>query len=105
MATRRIRSITTKLTEDEYAQVQRAAGEQTVSEWARSVLLKAHGADPSLVALLQELWAFRFVLTNALPALTSDAQRPALIASITAFIQAADQKKSAAATAMLEGAR
>jgi hypothetical protein len=105
MATRRTRSITTKLTEEEYAQVRRAAGEQTVSEWARSVLLKAHGSDPSSAALLQELWAFRFVLTNALPALTSEAERPALIESITAFIHQADQKKSAAAKAMLEGAR
>jgi hypothetical protein len=44
MASRRSISIGTKVTPEEYARIQTLAGEQPVSEWVRSALLKA--ADP-----------------------------------------------------------
>jgi hypothetical protein len=104
MALTRTKSISTKVTVEEYDALKRRAGTRSISEWARTVLLKAD-ADGADAALLAELWAFRYVLTNALPALTCEADRPALIASITAFIQEADQKKAAKAKAILETAR
>jgi hypothetical protein len=44
MASRRTKSIGTKVTPEEYARIQTLAGEQPVSEWVRAALLKA--ADP-----------------------------------------------------------
>ena len=44
MPTPRSKSISTKVTEDEYAQFEVLAGDQTISEWVREVLLKA--AEP-----------------------------------------------------------
>ncbi len=45
MATRRTKSIGTKVTNEEYARIEALAGEQTISEWARTALLKA--AEPA----------------------------------------------------------
>ncbi len=44
MPTPRSKSISTKVTEEEYAQFEVLAGDQTISEWVREVLLKA--AEP-----------------------------------------------------------
>ena len=44
MASRRTKSIGTKVTPEEYTCIQTLAGEQPVSEWVRGALLKA--ADP-----------------------------------------------------------
>jgi hypothetical protein len=63
MASRRTKSIGTKVTDQEYARIEARVGEQTVSEWARTVLLKA--ADvPSESILLAELLALRTILLN-----------------------------------------
>jgi hypothetical protein len=43
----RTKSIGTKITDDEYDQLVALAGEQSVSEWVRDVLLKAMSPDPS----------------------------------------------------------
>jgi hypothetical protein len=41
MPSLRTKSISTKVTDEEYAQMETLAGGQTVSEWARDVLLRA----------------------------------------------------------------
>ena len=45
MPTLRTKSISTKVTDEEYVQFEALAGEQTISEWTRSVLLKATKLD------------------------------------------------------------
>jgi hypothetical protein len=47
MPSLRSKSISTKVTDEEYAQFEALAGEQTISEWARDVLLKASSATGS----------------------------------------------------------
>ena len=66
MATARTKSISTKVTDEEYARFEALAGEQTISEWARDVLLKTaepSSADQTIVA---ELLALRMILLNVL---------------------------------------
>ena len=63
MAGLRTRCISTKVTDAEYARLEVLAGEQTISEWVRGVLLKA--ATPSAESvLLAELLALRTILLN-----------------------------------------
>jgi hypothetical protein len=64
MSSRRVRSISTKVTEDEYALLAVRAGAQTISEWSRTVLLKAAAPDPPIAALLGEMLALRAILLN-----------------------------------------
>jgi hypothetical protein len=64
MSSRRVRSISTKVTEDEYAQLAARAGAQTISEWARTILLKPAAPDPSVALLLGEVLAMRTILLN-----------------------------------------
>jgi hypothetical protein len=63
----RTRSVSTKVTEAEYAQLQALAGAKTISEWTRDVLLKAtagprHGEQ----VIVAELVALRSILLNVL---------------------------------------
>jgi hypothetical protein len=62
----RSKSISTKVTEEEYAQFEVLAGDQTISEWTRDALLKA--AEPSLAeqTIVAELLALRTILLNIL---------------------------------------
>jgi hypothetical protein len=64
MASRRTKSIGTKVTPDEYARIQTLAGDQPVSEWVRGALLKA--ADPTAAdaTVLAEVLALRAILLN-----------------------------------------
>lgn len=63
MASRRTKSIGTKVTDEEYARIESLAGEQTISEWARAALLQAADA-PSEPVVLAELMALRTILLN-----------------------------------------
>lgn len=63
MASRRTKSIGTKVTDEEYARIEALVGEQTISEWARGALLKAADA-PSESIVLAELLALRTILLN-----------------------------------------
>jgi|SRR5579871_560838 len=63
MASRRTKSIGTKVTEEEYARIEALAGDQTISEWARAALLKGTDA-PSDPTVLAELLALRTILLN-----------------------------------------
>lgn len=60
----RTKSISTKVTDDEYAQFEALAGEQTISEWAREVLLKATKPNAGEQTLLAEVLALRTILLN-----------------------------------------
>ena len=64
MPTLRTKSISTKVTDEEYVQFEALAGEQTISEWARNVLLKATKLDASEHAVLAEILALRTILLN-----------------------------------------
>ena len=60
----RTKSISTKVTDEEYAQFQALAGEQTISEWARDVLLKATKPNAGEQTVLAEVVALRTILLN-----------------------------------------
>jgi hypothetical protein len=64
MASRRSKSIGTKVTPEEYARIQTLAGEQPVSEWVRGALLKAADPQTGDATLLAEVLALRTVLLN-----------------------------------------
>jgi hypothetical protein len=64
MPSLRTKSISTKVTDEEYAQLEASAGEQTISEWARDVLLKATKPNASEQTVLAEVLALRTILLN-----------------------------------------
>ena len=60
----RTKSISTKVTDEEYAQFEALAGEQTISEWAREVPLKATEPNAGEQTMLAEVLALRTILLN-----------------------------------------
>ncbi len=64
MPSLRTKSISTKVTDEEYAQFEVLAGEQTVSEWVRDVLLKATKPNAGEQTMLAEVLALRTILLN-----------------------------------------
>ena len=60
----RTKSISTKVTDEEYAQFEALAGEQTISEWARDVLLEATEPNTAEQTVLAEVLALRTILLN-----------------------------------------
>ena len=66
MPTPRSKSISTKVTEEEYAQFEVLAGDQTISQWVREVLLKAAEPSPAEQTIVAELLALRMILMNIL---------------------------------------
>jgi hypothetical protein len=91
MPSLRTKSISTKVTDEEFAQMEALAGGQTISEWARDVLLR--GAKPNATehTILSEVLALRTILLNALYKL---AQKEALTAEeMQRLIERADQDK------------
>ena len=66
MPTFRTKSVSTKVSDEEYAQFERLAGGQTISEWTRGVLLKAVKPNTSERIILAELIALRTILLNTL---------------------------------------
>jgi hypothetical protein len=63
-AIRRTKSIGTKLTAEEYAQVVRVADGHSLSEWVRDVLLGLVTPQPAHHALLAEVLALRTIVLN-----------------------------------------
>jgi hypothetical protein len=91
MPSLRTKSISTKVTDEEYAQFEASAGEQTISEWARDVLLKATEPNAGEQAVLAEVLALRTILLNMHFALS---QRQTLTAEeMQKLIERADQNK------------
>ena len=91
MPSLRTKSISTKVTDDEYAQMEALAGGQTISEWARDVLLRAVKPNASEHTILAEVLALRTILLNALYKLS---QGEALTGEeMQRLIERADQDK------------
>lgn len=66
MAAPRNKSISTKVTDEEYARFEALAGEQTISEWTRDALLKTADPSPADQTIVAELLALRMILLNLL---------------------------------------
>ena len=64
MPSLRTKSISTKVTDEEYALFEALAGGQTISEWARDVLLKATKPNAGEQTVLAEVLALRTILLN-----------------------------------------
>src|SRR5258708_13494052 len=77
MPSLRTKSISTKVTDEEYAQFEALAGEQTISEWARDVLLKATKPNAGEQTVLPEVLALRTILLNVHFAVAQDRTLPA----------------------------
>jgi hypothetical protein len=103
MASRRTKSIGTKVTPDEYARIQALAGEQPVSEWVRAALLRASDASPTNSIVLAELLALRTILLNLHFHLGSGT--PVAAETMHRLIERADQDKYQQAEARLTAAK
>lgn len=91
MPSLRTKSVSTKVTDEEYAQLEALAGEQTISEWARDVLLKATKTNAGDQTVLAEVLALRTILLNLHFAVS---QGQALTAEeMRRLIERADQNK------------
>ena len=102
MASRRTKSIGTKVTPEEYARIQALAGEQPVSEWVRAALLRATDASPADSIVLAELLALRTILLNLHFHLGSGT--PVAAETMQRLIERADQDKYQQAEARLTAA-
>ncbi len=102
MARSRSKSISTKVTEGEYAQFELLAGDQTISEWARDVLLKAAKPSPAEQTIVAELLALRTILMNILFAIANREQLTS--SAMDEIIKRADAGKLAKATDRLMSA-
>jgi hypothetical protein len=100
MASRRTKSIGTKVTPEEYDRIRALAGDQPISEWVRAALLDAaaHGAEADSV-VLAELLALRTILLNLHFHICSGA--PVTAETMQRLIERADQEKRQQAEARL----
>ena len=99
MASRRTKSIGTKVTPEEYARMQGLACDQPVSEWVRAALLKAADPRPADATVLAEVLALRTILLNLHFHLCSGA--PVTAETMQRLIERADQEKHQQAEARL----
>ena len=91
MASRRTKSIGTKVTPEEYDRIHALAGDQPISEWARGALLKAADASTADSIMLAELLALRTILLNLHFHLCSGS--PVTADTMQRLIERADQDK------------
>ena len=91
MPSLRTKSISTKVTDEEYAQFEALAGEQTISEWARDVLLKATKPNAGEQAVLAEVLALRTILLNVHFAISQG--QTLTVEEMQQLIERADQNK------------
>jgi hypothetical protein len=103
MASRRTKSIGTKVTAEEYDRIRELAGEQPVSEWVRVALLKAAADTPAVDSIvLAELLALRAILLNLHFHLCSGT--PVTAETMQRLIERADQDKRQKVQARLAAA-
>ena len=103
MASRRTKSIGTKVTPEEYARIQTLAGEQPVSEWVRAALLRASEDTPATNSIvLAELLALRAILLNVHFHLCNGT--PLTAETMQRLIERADQDKRQKAQARFAAA-
>ena len=99
MASRRTKSIGTKVTAEEYDRIRELAGEQPVSEWVRAALLKVADPPAADATVLTEVLALRTILLNLHFHLCSGAAVSA--ETMQRLIERADQDKHQQAEARL----
>lgn len=100
MASRRTKSIGTKVTPEEYERIHALAGEQPMSEWVRAALLNAAADSPAADSIvLAELLALRTILLNVHFHLSSGT--PITAEAMQRLIERADQDKRQQAEARL----
>ena len=99
MASRRTKSIGTKVTPEEYARIQTLAGEQPTSEWVRAALLKTAAPPAADATVLAEVLALRTILLNLHFHLCSGTAVTA--ETMQRLIERADQDKQQQAEARL----
>src|SRR5690349_4468499 len=102
MPTPRTKSISTKVTEEEYTQFEALAGDQTISEWVRDALLNAAEPSPAEQTIVAELLALRMILMNILFAIAN--REPLTSAAMDDIIKRADASKLAKALERLTSA-
>ena len=95
----RSRSVTGKVTEEEYARLEARASPQRISTWARDVLLQALEPAAGERALLAELLALRTILVNVIFALANG--HAITTEAMRALIDRADQEKTSRAAERL----
>ena len=91
MAVPRRRCLSTKVTEDEYATFESLAGDQSLSEWARDILLNARRRTGIEQILLAEFLALRTIVVNLQWASANGATPTA--DAMQALIERADREK------------
>jgi hypothetical protein len=89
---RRTRSISTKVTEEEYKQIVAGAKPKTVSEWARPILVQASEPVDIEFHLLAEFLALRTIILNFHFSLAEGGRTPS-IEAMKALIDRADAEK------------
>ena len=102
MPSLRTRTVSTKVTEDDYALFAQLAGDLSVGEWVREVLLKAVLAERTAEAhrtILGEVLALRKILLNL--QFTVAAGEPVTRDRMLAWIEEADADKGEKARARL----
>jgi hypothetical protein len=87
----RTKSISTKVTDEEYALFEALAGDQTISEWARDVLLKATKPNAGEQTVLAEVLALRTILLNIHFAISQG--QTLTVDEMQQLIERADQNK------------
>ena len=90
-AIRRTKSMGTKLTAEEYAQILRVAEGHSLSEWLREVLLGIAAPKPSDHVLLAEVLALRTIVLNLQFAVASG--EPPTTDAMKRLIERADDEK------------
>jgi len=89
---RRTRSISTKVTDEEYTQIVAGAKPKTVSEWARPILVGASAPIDIQLLLLAEFLALRTIILNFHFSLADGSRTPS-IEAMKALIDRADGEK------------
>jgi hypothetical protein len=89
---RRTRSISTKVTEEEYTRIVAGAKPKTVSEWARPILVQASEPVDIEFLLLAEFLALRTIILNFHFSLADGGRTPS-IEAMKALIDRADAER------------
>jgi len=99
MASRRTKSIGTKVTPEEYDRIHALAGDLPVSEWVRAALLRAAETAPAEPVVLAEVLALRTILLNLHFSVCHGT--PVTADTMQRLIERADQEKQRLADARL----
>ena len=98
----RNRTVSTKLSDEEYSELESLSGSMTLSEWVRDVLLRQRQTEPRPIelSLMGELVAVRTILINVVYKLANNEQ--ITFDNMQALINQADEDKGQRAAAALE---